>query len=114
MAAITVQEFATELNTDPRTARKFLREVTPKDAQPGKGKRWSIERRDLRSLKSKFSKFIEAEQAARQERELARQAEKAKKTKKAGIIEVDGVKVAEVDFDSLEGPTDEELAALEG
>lgn len=109
MAAITVQEFATELNTDPRTARKFLREVTPKDAQPGKGKRWSIERRDLRSLKSKFSKFVEAEQAARQERELARQAEK---TKKAGIIEVDGVKVAEIEYDEIE-PSDADLEAIE-
>lgn len=107
MAAITVQEFATELNTDPRTARKFLREVTPKDAQPGKGKRWSIERRDLRSLKSKFSKFIEAEQAARQERELARQAEKMKGPKAVDLEDT-------TDLDSLEGPTDEELAALEG
>lgn len=63
MATINVQELATELDTDPRTARKFLRKVTPADAQPGKGGRWAIERRDLRSLKAKFAKF-EAEAAA--------------------------------------------------
>lgn len=63
MAAITVQEFATELGTDPRTARKFLRKVTPIESQPGKGSRWSIEKRDMRSLRSKFAKF-EAEAAA--------------------------------------------------
>lgn len=66
MATINVQELATELGTDPRTARKFLRNVTPADDQPGKGGRWAIEKKDLRSLKSKFTKFQEA-QAARAE-----------------------------------------------
>lgn len=59
MAAINVQDLALELGTDARTARKFLRKVTPADAQPGKGGRWSIEKRDIRSLKSKFAKFQE-------------------------------------------------------
>lgn len=62
MATITVQELAADLDTDARTARKFLRTVTPADAQPGKGGRWQIEKRDVRSLKSKFAKF-QAEQA---------------------------------------------------
>lgn len=60
MATINVQELATELGTDPRTARKFLRNVTPADDQPGKGGRWAIEKKDIRSLKSKFTKFQEA------------------------------------------------------
>lgn len=63
MATITLPELATELNTDARTARKFLRNVTDADSQPGKGGRWAIEKAAVRSLKSKFSKF-QAEQAA--------------------------------------------------
>ena len=59
MATITVQEFATALDTDPRTARKFLRSVTPADAQPGKGSRWAIEKRDVRSLAKKFAAYRE-------------------------------------------------------
>ena len=66
MATITVTDLADELNTDARTARKFLRSVTPSEEQPGKGGRWQIEKRDIRSLRSKFSKFAEVE-AARKE-----------------------------------------------
>lgn len=61
MATITVSDLAIELTTDARTARKFLRSVTPADEQPGKGSRWAIEKRDIRSLKSKFAKFVAAE-----------------------------------------------------
>lgn len=60
MATITIADLATDLNTDARTARKFMRSVTPADSQPGKGSRWAIEKRDLRSLRSKFTKFLEA------------------------------------------------------
>ena len=59
MATITVQEFATAIDTDARTARKFLRSVTPADAQPGKGSRWAIEKRDVRSLTKKFAAYRE-------------------------------------------------------
>lgn len=57
MATINVQDLATELNTTPRVARKFLRSVTPAEEQPGKGKRWSIEKRQVRSLKKQFAEF---------------------------------------------------------
>lgn len=63
MAAINIAEFATIIDTTPREARKFLRSVTPEDGQPGKGGRWAIEKRDIRSLKSKFAKYA-AEKAA--------------------------------------------------
>lgn len=86
MATINVTDLATELGTDPRTARKFLRSVTPADEQPGKGGRWSIEKREVRSLKSKFTKF----QSEQEERKAAR----------------------EVDPDAIE-LTDEEAADLE-
>jgi hypothetical protein len=60
MATINVSDLATELGTDGRTARKFLRSVTPKDDQPGKGGRWAIEKAQVRSLKSKFAAFQKA------------------------------------------------------
>lgn len=63
MATKTVAELATALNTDARTARKFLRSITPKDAQPGKGSRWVIEAKQVASLKSQFSKFAAAVEA---------------------------------------------------
>lgn len=72
MATINITELATELDTDARTARKFLRSITPADAQPGKGSRWSIEKREVRSLKSKFAKFEKAHEDAKLARELAK------------------------------------------
>jgi hypothetical protein len=57
MATLTVNELATKLETSPRTTRKFLRTITPKDEQPGKGSRWQIEKRDVRSLTKKFADF---------------------------------------------------------
>lgn len=63
MATINISEFSTIIEATPRDARKFLREVTPEDAQPGKGGRWQIEKRDVRSLRSKFTKWDEARKA---------------------------------------------------
>lgn len=57
MATITVRELSEELDTTPRVARKFLRAVTDKDEQPGKGGRWEIQRGQLRSLRKKFDAF---------------------------------------------------------
>ena len=54
---LTPAELAAELGTDARTTRKFLRSITPKDEQPGKGARWAIEKKQLRSLRTKFAKF---------------------------------------------------------
>lgn len=68
MATINIAELATELDATPRTARKFMRDVTPDEAHPGKGGRWAIEKREVRSLKTKFAKWSE---------ERAREAEEA-------------------------------------
>ena len=76
MATITVQEFATAIDTDARTARKFLRSVTPADAQPGKGSRWAIEKRDVRSLTKKFAAYRE-ELAAKDAQEAHDEANEA-------------------------------------
>jgi len=59
---LTPKELAIELGTDARTCRKFLRSTLP-DAAPGKGARWAIEAKQVRSLKSKFVKW-EIERAA--------------------------------------------------
>jgi hypothetical protein len=56
---LTVTDLALRLDTDARTTRKFLRTITPIDAQPGKGSRWAIEARQVQSLKSKFKKFAD-------------------------------------------------------
>lgn len=103
MATITVSEFATELDTDPRTARKFLRSVTPADDQPGKGSRWAIEKRDIRSLRSKFTKWTTAQEAAKNDR-IAQNAEKATK-----VTITEEVPETDDSLDSLEGPTDDEM-----
>lgn len=56
---LTVTELAETLDTTTRTTRKFLRSVTPKDEQPGKGGRWQIKKADVRSLTKKFKDFQE-------------------------------------------------------
>lgn len=75
MAQIQVTELAQELETSARTARKFLRSITPKDEQPGKGGRWKIEKRDIRGLKKKFTIFQEEHMRAAEE--AAQEAEPA-------------------------------------
>lgn len=93
MATITVTDLASKLDTDPRTARKFLRSITPADSHPGKGSRWSIEARDVRSLQSKFKKFEAAQVEAKNAREATPE---------------DAPDEVEVD-----APTDEELLAID-
>lgn len=61
MAQITTNEFAAELGTDTRTVRKFLRSITPKDEQPGKGSRWVLEgnKRELTKMRKQFAAWTE-------------------------------------------------------
>lgn len=77
MAQIQVTELAQELETTARTARKFLRSITPKDEQPGKGGRWKIEKRDIRSLKKKFIVFQEEHMRSQEDAESEAVAEAA-------------------------------------
>ena len=99
-ALITPAELATELGTDARTTRKFLRSITPRDEQPGKGSRWGIKgtKSNIAALRKQYAKFEEAQQAAR-----AARAEKAAPAPVEEIEEIDNT------FDSLEGPSDDEL-----
>jgi hypothetical protein len=63
MAAMTTAEVASEFDTDARTLRKFLRSEAGKNSKVGKGARWSIEKRELRSLRTRFAKWDEARKA---------------------------------------------------
>lgn len=62
-ADLTVADLAEALGTDPRTARKFLRKVTPKEGQPGKGGRWVIPARNLTALKKGFAEYATTPEA---------------------------------------------------
>lgn len=60
MATLTTTELAAELDTTTRTLRKFLRD----DAKGvGKGSRYAIEKREVRSLAKRFAAWIDAREA---------------------------------------------------
>lgn len=101
---MTPAELASELGSDARTTRKFLRSITPRDEQPGKGSRWAVEAnaRQLASLRKKFAAFEKAQAEARAAREAAKAIETAP-------LELDD---DATDDDALE-PTDAELAAID-
>lgn len=62
---MTTAQAAEKLETTPRTLRKFLRTITPKDAQPGKGSRWTLEARDVTKMRKQFNEWKAAQEAAR-------------------------------------------------
>lgn len=70
-------EFAAELGTTPRNARKFLRsDARAKgDTIPGKGSRWTIEKKNLAGLKKRFAAWTKAQDEARAKREAEKVAE---------------------------------------
>lgn len=76
MANITTAEFAAELGTDTRTVRKFLRAITPKDEQPGKGSRWVLEgnKRSLAQMKKNFDRWTAEAEARKAEKAEAEEA----------------------------------------
>ena len=67
MATITTTELATELDTTPRTLRKFLRADAKAqgNATPGKGSRYAIERKAVKGLQSRFAKWTAAQVEAK-------------------------------------------------
>jgi len=68
---LNTTEAALELETTPRTLRKFLRSPEGFDQKVGKGQRWSIEKKQMRSLKSRFSKWQIAQNEAKAARAAA-------------------------------------------
>lgn len=106
---LTPAELATELGTDPRTTRKFLRAITPRDEQPGKGARWAIKgtKTNIATMRKKFSKFQEEAEAAK----AAREAKKAEAPSTPDSDMTDEVLDAPEGDEELE-PTDADIEAI--
>jgi hypothetical protein len=83
---MTPAEFATEVNSDGRTVRKFLRSITPKDEQPGKGSRWSLPgtKAEVTKLRKQFNTW-----SAKQAEERAARAQKAAEDAAATVDETE-------------------------
>jgi hypothetical protein len=66
---MTPAELAVELESTGREVRKFLRSITPKENQPGKGSRWSIEANatQLKKLRKQFDEWAAAKAPAETE-----------------------------------------------
>ena len=64
MTAFTTATLATELDTTPRTLRRFLR---AESQGVGKGSRYSLElnKRDITTMTKKFRSWAEADEAAK-------------------------------------------------
>jgi hypothetical protein len=62
MSGITPKEFAVRVGSDPRTVRKFLRANAREigGETPGKGSRWEIDAKKVKSLQTKFRKWNDA------------------------------------------------------
>lgn len=73
MATITTTEFAEICETTPRNLRKFLRaDFRNRGIEtPGKGSRWGIEKRDIKSLTKRFHDWDAQMKAERAERAKA-------------------------------------------
>jgi len=107
-STMTTKDFAAALGTDPRTVRKYLRSVTPKADQPGKGSRWELPGTKTAIAKhlKQFTKWTEDE-AKRNADRLA----KAAKDAAAKVTEIEEGTDEEVEED-LE-PTDEDLIEVD-
>lgn len=99
---ISTAEFAAALHTDPKTVRKYLRSVTPKDEQPGKGSRWA-----LPGTKTAITKHTK-QFAAWTEQEAKRNADRL-----AAKAQDAAAKVEALTEDSDPEPTDAELEVIE-
>ncbi len=61
--ALTTAQAAEKLETTPRTLRKFLRSITPKDQQPGKGSRWELDAKKVQGMRKRFNEWKAAQEA---------------------------------------------------
>lgn len=110
---LTPTDLAAELGTTPKVTRSFLRaDYRARGLEtPGKGSRWAIEKKDLRSLKGRYTKWAAAQAEAR-----AARAQKAAQDAQDAVTDAEVMDddAPEVTLDELEGPTDEEMLADEG
>jgi hypothetical protein len=84
MSTMTPTEFASVVGSDGKTVRKFLRSITPREAQPGKGSRWALPatKRDVTKLQKQFNEW-----SAKQAEERAARAQKAAEDAAAEVVE---------------------------
>lgn len=103
---ITPADLAEEIGTTAKICRKFLRDNARENGMeiPGKGSRWAIEKKSVRSLKAKFAKWNAAQESARAER-AAKRAENAQESAAAVSDEILDDE-NEISFDDLENPLD--------
>ena len=101
---MTVPELATLLSTDGKTTRRFLRSITPKDGQPGKGGRWIIDEDQLDNLRDKYNSYRAADQARRE----ALAAKAPKKTKAPLDMRLTATYSAEAEADGFYDDIDTE------
>ena len=101
---MTVPELATLLSTDGKTTRRFLRSITPKEGQPGKGGRWIIDEDRLDDLRDKYNSYRAADQARRE----ALAAKAPKKTKAPLDMRLTATYSAEAEADDFYDDIDTE------
>ena len=101
---MTVPELATLLSTDGKTTRRFLRSITPKEGQPGKGGRWIIDEDQLDDLRDKYNSYRAADQARRE----ALAAKAPKKTKAPLDMRLTATYSAEAEADDFYSDIDTE------
>lgn len=89
---ITPNDLVEQFKSDGRTVRKFLRSITPREEQPGKGSRWAIDgsKRNLNRLQKQFNEWHAA-----QLEERAARAAKAAEDAAAQVVEDDTDEVTE-------------------
>ena len=103
---MTVPELATLLSTDGKTTRRFLRSITPKEGQPGKGGRWIIDEDQLDDLRDKYNSYRAADQARREA--LAAKAPKKTKAKAPLDMRLTATYSAEAEADNFYDDIDTE------
>ena len=79
VSTITPAELAEVVKSDSKTVRKFLRSITPREDQPGKGSRWAIpgSKSNLNKLQKQFATWNQAQLEERAARAAAKAAEAA-------------------------------------
>jgi hypothetical protein len=67
---VTPAELAEQFKTSSKEVRKFLRSITPREEQPGKGSRWAIDgsKKNLTALQKQFATWNQAQLEERAKR----------------------------------------------
>lgn len=118
-STLTPAELASELGTDARTARKFLRSITPKDEQPGKGSRWALKgtKTAIAAYRKQFAAFEAAQAEAKAKRDAAKAAAEGSVADREALdpdslTDEEREALDDAHDDAGTEPTDDEIAAL--